>query len=275
MIKETRTIHYDAELAIEAYWLQNVLEPFPDHFHDYYLIGFIEKGARELTCGGQKYITTEGDLFTLNPHEPHGCRSYDGKPFSYRGIGVLPDVMRAAMREITGQAILPRFRERILSQSELACSLRDLHAMIVQEDKEFRKEEIFLMLLGQLLRDNAGETPLPDAYKDESDIGAVCAYLEEHSGGEPVSLDQLGEVAGLSKYYLLRSFTKQKGISPYRYLETIRIAKARKLLERNVPMIEVALQTGFADQSHFSRFFKRLIGVTPRQYAEIFGGRQA
>ena len=55
MIKETRTIHYDAELAIEAYWLQNVLEPFPDHFHDYYLIGFIEKGARELTCGGQKY----------------------------------------------------------------------------------------------------------------------------------------------------------------------------------------------------------------------------
>ena len=174
MIKETRTIHYDAELAIEAYWLQNVLEPFPDHFHDYYLIGFIEKGARELTCGGQKYITTEGDLFTLNPHEPHGCRSYDGKPFSYRGIGVLPDVMRAAMREITGQAILPRFRERILSQSELACSLRDLHAMIVQEDKEFRKEEIFLMLLGQLLRDNAGETPLPDAYKDESDIGAVC-----------------------------------------------------------------------------------------------------
>ena len=51
MIKETRTIHYDAELAIEAYWLQNVLEPFPDHFHDYYLIGFIEKGARELTCG--------------------------------------------------------------------------------------------------------------------------------------------------------------------------------------------------------------------------------
>ena len=130
------------------------------------------------------------------------------------------------------------------------------------------------MLLGQLLRDNAGETPLPDAYKDESDIGAVCAYLEEHFA-EPVSLDQLGEVAGLSKYYLLRSFTKQKGISPYRYLETIRIAKARKLLERNVPMIEVALQTGFADQSHFSRFFKRLIGVTPRQYAEIFGGRQA
>ena len=48
MIKETRTIHYDAELAIEAYWLQNVLEPFPDHFHDYYLIGFIEKNLLKI-----------------------------------------------------------------------------------------------------------------------------------------------------------------------------------------------------------------------------------
>ena len=102
----------------------------------------------------------------------------------------------------------------------------------------------------------------------------MCAYLEERYA-EAVSLDQLGGIAGLSKYHLLRSFTKQKGISPYRYLETIRIARARKLLEQNVPQIEVALQTGFADQSHFSRFFKRLIGVTPRQYADIFGGRQA
>ena len=113
MIKETRTIHYDAELAIEAYWLQNVLEPFPDHF--YYLIGFIEKGARELTCGGQKYIAAEGDLFTLNPHEPHGCRSYDGKPFSYRGIGVLPDVMRTAMQKKSAaqQQRIPTLRHRI------------------------------------------------------------------------------------------------------------------------------------------------------------------
>ncbi|MFR0874996.1 MAG: helix-turn-helix transcriptional regulator [Bilophila wadsworthia] len=141
--------------------------------------------------------------------------------------------------------------------------------MIVQGRQGVPEEEIFRCFRAASA-DNA-RNALPDAY---GTIDIRPAYLEEHSG-EPVSLDQLGEVAGLSKYYLLRSFTKQKGISPYRYLETIRIAKARKLLERNVPMIEVALQTGFADQSHFSRFFKRLIGVTPRQYAEIFGGRQA
>lgn len=274
MIKERRSIHFDVELSVEAYWLQHVLEPFPNHFHDYYLIGFVEKGVRELSCGGQKYITREGDLFTLNPHEPHGCRSYDGKPFNYRGVGILPDTMRRAMREITGQPLLPRFREHILPQSEYVSLLRELHAMIVHEVREFRKEEVFLLFLGQLLKENAGEA-LPEESRDESGIGAVCAWLEAHYA-EPVTLDQLGELAGVSKYHLLRSFTKQKGISPYRYLETIRIGKARKLLERGVPQIEVALETGFADQSHFSRFFKRLIGVTPRQYSEIFySGGQA
>ena len=272
MLKETRSIHYDTDLGIEAYWLRNMLAPFPNHFHDYYLIGFIEQGTREVTCGGRTRNAAEGDLFTLNPHEPHACRSRDGNPFSYRGIGVLPDAMRAATREITGQAMLPRFRECVLPRSELTGPLHDLHAMIVREETEFRKEEIFLLLLGQLLRDNAGET-LPEARKDESGIGAACAYLEEHYT-ETVSLERLGEVAGLGKYRLLRAFTRQKGISPYRYLETLRIAEARRLIERGVPQIEVALRTGFADQSHFSRFFKRLIGVTPRQYADIFGGRR-
>lgn len=55
---------------------------------------------------------------------------------------------------------------------------------------------------------------------------------------------------GLNKYYLVHSFTKQKGISPYSYLETIRIGKAKKLLEQRIAPIDVALQTSFIDQSH-------------------------
>ncbi|MPN58983.1 HTH-type transcriptional activator Btr [bioreactor metagenome] len=85
-----------------------------------------------------------------------------------------------------------------------------------------------------------------------------------------ITLNELSELAGLSKYYLLRSFTKQKGISPYRYLETIRIDRAKKLLEKGLLPIEAALQTGFADQSHFSNFFKKFIGLTPKQYMNIF-----
>lgn len=77
-------------------------------------------------------------------------------------------------------------------------------------------------------------------------------------------------LTGISKYHLLRSFTKQKGISPYSYLETIRISEAKQLLENGYSPLEVALQTGFTDQSHFSNFFKKFIGLTPKQYMKIF-----
>jgi len=57
-------------------------------------------------------------------------------------------------------------------------------------------------------------------------------------------------------------------------LETIRIDKAKKMLEQGLPPMEAALQTGFVDQSHFSNFFKKFIGLTPKQYMKIFMEKQ-
>lgn len=101
------------------------------------------------------------------------------------------------------------------------------------------------------------------------EIAMVCDYLDSHYT-QNITLNQLTKLTGLSKYHLLRLFTKQKGISPYRYLETVRIGHAKNLLAQGIPPIEVALQTGFSDQSHFTNFFKKLIGLTPKQYMNIF-----
>ena len=87
---------------------------------------------------------------------------------------------------------------------------------------------------------------------------------------ERISLDQICCYTGLSKSTLLRAFTKSKGITPYRYLETIRINKAKLLLEKGVLPIDAAMQTGFSDQSHFTNYFSRFIGLAPGVYREIF-----
>ena len=89
--------------------------------------------------------------------------------------------------------------------------------------------------------------------------------MEDHFS-DNISLDDLTALAGLSKSYFLLLFTKQVGVSPYRYLQSIRIERAKKLLEQGIPPIDTAAMTGFSDQSHFSRFFKDFIGLTPRQY---------
>ena len=62
----------------------------------------------------------------------------------------------------------------------------------------------------------------------------------------------------------------EKGVTPYRYLETIRINEAKKLLSEGVPPVEAAIRTGFSDQSHFTNYFNQFIGLAPGTYREIF-----
>ena len=104
------------------------------------------------------------------------------------------------------------------------------------------------------------------------EIERACAYMEEHYT-ERICLEQICRQAGLSKSTLLRAFTAEKGITPYCYLENICIGKARKPLEHGVTPVEATLSTGFSDQSHFTNYFTRFIGLSPGVYREIFLNR--
>lgn len=269
MKQELRAVKFDSQLNVEAYHFQGIMQKFPNHFHEYYVIGFIEKGHRHLSCKNKEYTIEPGDLVIFNPRDNHTCEQIDGKMLDYRCINIQSEIMSKAVFEITGREYLPYFTSQVIFHSELVSLLRELHHMIMQEEKGFRKEEIFFFLLQQLIEEYTQQEAPTGKLGQSAQAQAVCEFLEKNYM-ENVALEDLCNLTGLSKYYLLRSFTKQKGISPYSYLETIRIDKAKKLLEQGISPMEVALQTGFADQSHFSNFFKKFIGLTPRQYMNIF-----
>ena len=269
MEQETRIVKYDPELKVEAYSFRGIMQKFPNHFHDYYVIGFIESGERYLSCKNRKYTVEPGDLLLFNPRDNHTCEQINGRTLDYRCINISPEKMSKAAFEITGKEYLPYFAPPVIFHSELSSLLRELHMIIMAEEKDFRKEEIFFFLLEQLIEEYSEEEVAPSDSEENREIRIICDFLEKNYM-ENITLDELSGLTGLSKYYLLRSFTKQKSISPYRYLETIRIDRAKKLLERGVLPIDAALQTGFTDQSHFSNFFKKFIGLTPKQYMNIF-----
>ncbi len=268
MTKEIRTVKFDVELKIEAYHFQGIMQKFPNHFHEYYVIGFIENGSRYLSCKNKEYTIEQGDLLLFNPGDNHTCEQIDGKTLDYRCINIQPEVMSKAVYEITGRDDLPYFTTPVIFHSELVSLLRELHLVIMQDEKDFRKEEIFYLLLEQLIEEYTDEVTSLNS-EQSMEAKAICEFLAKNYM-KNITLNELSNLTGLSKYYLLRSFTKQKGISPYSYLETIRIDKAKKLLEQGVLPIDAALQTGFNDQSHFSNFFKKFIGLTPKQYMNIF-----
>jgi AraC-like DNA-binding protein/mannose-6-phosphate isomerase-like protein (cupin superfamily) len=264
-----RTVCYDTDLQIETYRFEGIMQKFPNHFHDYYVIGFIEAGQRYLLCKNQDYIINPGDITLFNPRDVHSCEQVDGKTLDYRCINIQPEIMKKTVLEITRQEFFPSFSQPVLYHSELAGSLQELHRMICEGETDFIKEELYLFLIGHLIQEYSGSMTAPLSEDSSSEFSSICDYLEENYA-KSITLDELSKLAGMSKYHFLRSFTRQNGITPYSYLQTIRISKAKKLLEQGISSVEVALRTGFSDQSHFSNFFKKLIGVTPRQYMRIF-----
>ncbi|HBE9251194.1 TPA: AraC family transcriptional regulator [Clostridioides difficile] len=269
MRQEERTVCFDRELKIEAYRFKGIIQKFPNHFHEHYVIGFIEKGQRYLSCKNKEYTTSTGDLLLFNPFDSHTCEQIDDKVLDYRCINIKPEIMKKTVFEITGKNYLPKFNQPVIFRSELVPLLQELHYIIMEEELDFKKEELFFFLIEQLIEEHTEPNLQSNLENTNIEIQAVCDYLENNYA-EHIVLDELSTIAGMNKYSLLRNFTKLKGITPYRYLENIRVNKAKKLLEKGVEPIDAAIQTGFIDQSHFTNFFKNFIGLTPKQYQNIF-----
>ncbi|AVD35548.1 AraC family ligand binding domain-containing protein [Clostridioides difficile] len=269
MKKEERTVCFDRELKIEAYRFKGIMQKFPNHFHEHYVIGFIEKGQRYLSCKNKEYTTSTGDLLLFNPFDSHTCEQIDDKVLDYRCINIKPEIMKKTVFEITGKNYLPEFNQPVIFRSELVPLLQELHYIIMEEELDFKKEELFFFLIEQLIEEHTEPNLHSNLENTNIEVQAVCDYLENNYA-EHIVLDELSTIAGMNKYSLLRNFTKLKGITPYRYLENIRVNKAKKLLEKGVEPINAAIQTGFVDQSHFTNFFKNFIGLTPKQYQNIF-----
>lgn len=75
-------------------------------------------------------------------------------------------------------------------------------------------------------------------------------------------------MAELNPFYLVRVFRKELGLPPHEFLTQVRVEQARRLLAGACPVAQVALETGFVDQSHLTNRFKRIVGVTPKQFAK-------
>ncbi|HLR26305.1 MAG TPA: AraC family transcriptional regulator [Fodinibius sp.] len=105
--------------------------------------------------------------------------------------------------------------------------------------------------------------------KIQPKIGRVIVYIEEHLS-EQLSLEKLAEEAHLNKYQLIRLFRKEQNTTPWKFLIGKRIDKAKEMLEKGIAPGQIAVETGFYDQPHFSRSFREETGRTPKEYQKLF-----
>lgn len=254
-----RSAVYDEGLGAEAFRFTGMARPFPAHFHEGYVFGLVERGLRTVSCGGRTLEAGPGTVLVFHPGESHSCRGEGA--LDYRGL-FLP---AETLARWTGDARPPRFADNGFAERALAEAFAALHRRMMARAPEAAREEARLAFLARLLphRRDAEEAP------GRAEVARALAYMAGHLA-ESVRTEDLCRAAGLSRSALLRAFVREKGLTPYRALEALRIERARRLLAAGASPAEAAARTGFADQSHFTKYFTRLTGLAPGLYGALF-----
>jgi AraC-like DNA-binding protein len=250
---------------LQAFYVQHA---YPRHSHDYYVICLIEKGFQSFTHQGATHFTPPGGVILINPGAAHTGEAADEHGFQMRSLYPTLAHMQMAAFELTGRHQgLPFFKEVRVDQRWAQASLLALHRALTRGASSLECESRFTWTLAQLIRQYAdlrfGEQLLG---REHRAVQRARRYIEERYA-HGLRLAELAAHVTLSPYYLLRAFRAEVGMPPYAYLESVRIRHAQRLIEAGRPLAEVAAEVGFSSQSHLTRRFKQIIGVTPGQYA--------
>lgn len=244
-----------------------VTHAFARHTHEGYAIGVIEAGVEAFAYRGANYQAPAGSIVIIHPGEVHTGQAGIPSGWAYRMLYPEVSLLQAALAEVKeGAQGIPFFANPVIQDGQLAAQLRRSHIALETSDLPLERESRFLWILAQLIARYADCCPLVTPLGQEHRaVQRVREYLQTHYAAS-VSLEQLSQLANLKPLRLLRVFQREVGLPPHTYLVQVRVARAKALLSVGLPIAEVAYETGFTDQSHLNRHFKRHMGVTPGQY---------
>jgi AraC-like DNA-binding protein len=247
----------------------SVARPVPRHWHEEYQLCLIQSGAGDISYRGSNFDTPPASLFIVHPGEVHSNRAYDSSGVSYRTIFADAELVRLAASEAVGKERgLPFFPAAVVFEQDVIRQYLNLHVALERPSSSLERQTLLLNFLSGLIERFAENCPRPREFGAERQaVRRARDYLAEHFA-ENVMLERLARVANLSPFHFNRVFSEQTGMPPHQFQTQLRVSRAKSLLRQGWTIPQAASQTGFADQSHLTRHFKRLVGVTPGQFIQ-------
>ena len=246
-----------------------VAVPIPRHWHEEYQFCLIEAGDGQVTYRGANHRTPTGGLCVIHPGEIHSNRSFVESGCSFRSLYIETHSIQAVAAEVLGKHDgLPFFPATVIYEHTVIASFLALLAALQNSVSTLEREMKLQRFVTTLVTRCADRRPLDDmAVRKRHNVQRAVDYLTAHCD-ENVRLEDLAAIAGISPFHFSRMFTAQVGLPPHSFQNHLRLVRSKKLLRDGRPISTVAAAIGFADQSHFSRHFKRMFGVTPGRYQE-------
>lgn len=254
-------------------------EAYPAHWHTPIEILMPLKNTYEVTCKNETFVLQEGDLLLINSGVIHSLSAIEGERLIFQAD--FPMLHNVADIESSLSNIPPALLITAESAPDIHGRLRELMLDIYREyfsDSILASAAVYSKLLEMLVligRKYTGEGIKADVtYSKQKEYTAkfiyVCEYIQEHCT-EDLCLDDVASLAGFSKYHFTRLFKNFTGSSFYKYLNKKRIEHAEKLLvDPEISITEVALQSGYSSLSAFIRMFKIMKDCTPTEFRNMY-----
>ncbi|MEU8249933.1 AraC family transcriptional regulator [Nonomuraea sp. NPDC048916] len=276
--------------AMHAHFERHV---YHRHSHETYSFGVTEEGAQAFTCRGSAHTSAAGMVMAFNPDDPHDGHAATDTGFTYRMVHIRTDLVSDLLADLTARrAGLPLFPAPVLDDPLLATSLRSLHHALHSDlhndlhsslhsglhtalsagAPALRRDELLAATVSAMVR-RAAATPVPrrTGLPGSARVARQTRQLLHERHLEDLTIDDLVEATGSSRFTIYRAFRTAYGMAPSDYQRQLRLRAAKRLIAGGLPIGEVAARTGFADQSHLTRWFIRHFGLTPGAYRQATG----
>lgn len=244
--------------------------PYPRHWHDELHLCAYTAGAGYLRCRGETRLACAGDFILTPPSEVHSNWVPDGQTVSFVSLYIDDRALNRAICGVTGRANRqPDLSRMFRDEKRLKQQFLRMYSAMESRTSRLEAEALFFELVELLLKPGVDTAAHRYTSPESVRVRRARDYIAERST-ESISLAELGRIADLSPFHLHRLFSQQTGMPPHAYQTLLRINRAKKLLGSGRALSDVAASTGFADQSHFTRHFRRLVGVPPGRYSADF-----
>ncbi|SMF68686.1 AraC family transcriptional regulator [Streptomyces sp. Amel2xC10] len=253
--------------VVEVFHARFTEYAYPMHVHDAWTLLIVDDGAVRYDLERHEHGTPHDTVTLLPPHVPHNGSPVDPSGFRKRVLYLDASVLG---EELIGAAVDgPDLRDPVLRRR-----VGQLHSALARPGDELEADSR-LTLIGERLRNHLGRTEGPSrpalapasASASAPRLARRLRELLDAYVVQGIGLEEAARVLQAHPAHLVRAFSGAYGIAPHQYLTARRIDRARRLLLTGRPAAEVATDTGFYDQAHLTRHFRRLVGVPPGRYA--------
>lgn len=242
---------------VEVKTCSNDVHAYKEHLHQELSVGYIEKGASILNVNGSDYYIKAGEAIVISPYVSHKCQPVDLNEWEFTMIYIQNEFCKEMFHHLGAK--------NIISIKKLGISefnkIKGLSNVLKSNDSSFNKEVELINTLIHLFDPGDIAIQLESSKKTT----AIKAYIEENFL-EPLKLKDMEEKFDINKFILIRNFKNKFNTTPNAYQLQLKINHGKYLLKSSDDIVDIALRSGFYDQAHFTKEFKKAYGITPVQY---------